>query len=804
MRFRKFRRKQERTKTIIFTGGLNSEVTNLELKEGELYKGKNYMEVDSPFHGYTSIQGYEVFDGKTAPSDVDVDIMFDGGIDENTIFLMEAPTGFVDISGAENIVENFGGEVNTVFQKFDGGSFNYGAGAFQKLTPTDSGAFSSSFSSAFDALVGNTGNYEGDFTIDLLIYPRARAEREYIAEKPGVWRLSIDTQGFIKYELSSTSSATYDYSIEQENRPIGQAQFIHVSITSRNKTLRMAIEGLPITDALGDIKETVYPQIFSSSAQTWLGRDYQGTSPFNGFLDEIRSSNISRWHEAFEVPTLRYSNEGYFQTNYYDVERENQRATITEVPGSGPVRGVHIYQGELYALRDNALGDGGALYRAKTVYELDGVTIDDSQSGWELIDATFNPGGRMDAENWRFSGSFADHQVMLIVDGASLPRIYDKFDETMYLYDNPESVGIPDRQDPPEYAHLVSVFDNRAVFGYRTKDIALSAKTDPRDFTLGFGDQLLIGDEITDFQELPGEALGIFCRNSIKVLQKLEVPTSTAASPDYTFKAESFSRESGAIAYTVDRVLAKLFYADDRGVVDFATTDKYGDFEGKAITKKLNNIYLYKKGQITCSLVEKQIGQYRLFFDDGTSIWWTFRSDGELKGGTFIEWPKPVLIACEGEDKTGALMKFFTSNDGYVYQMDKGTSFNGEEIETELYTSFFHYGSPRNWKTFRRMEFEISASRGTKFDVRPVFNYDSSSVPQTQWWNPETRGFSGIWGIDEWGQMIWGGAVIQSGIHYTRGIGRNMSIEMRTLSKYLEEHVIHNCIVDFQQEDQQQ
>ena len=508
--------------------------------------------------------------------------------------------------------------------------------------------------------------------------------------------------------------------------------------------------------------------------------------------------------DEFEVPTPRYSDPNFFQINYYDVERETQRGVITEVPGSGPVTGVHIYQGELYALRNTLDGQAAGLYKANVVYMPDGETIDDSQSGWVLIDNTFNPNGRMDAENWRFSGSFADHQVMCIVDGVSLPRIYDVFDGVMYLFDNVESAGIPDRQPTPEYAHLVSVFDNRLVLGYRTKDIVLSSKTNPRDYTLGFGDQLLIGDEITDFQELPGESLGVFCRNSIKVLQKLEVPTSTAESPDFTFKAETFSRESGALPFTVERVLSKVLYADDRGVVDFASTDKYGDFEANAISKKVNSIYLFKKQDVTTSLVEKQVGQYRLFFNDGTSIWWCFKSDGELKGATYVEWPKPVLIACEGEDKNGAIVKYFASTDGYVYQMDKGTSFNGEEIETELFTSYFHYGTPRNWKTFRRMEFEITANRGTKFAVRPVYNYDSSKVPETQWWSPQTSGFSGIWGLDEWGEMIWGGAVIQTGVHYTRGVGRNMSIEMRTVSKYLEEHIIHNCIVDFEVNDQQQ
>ena len=136
--------------------------------------------------------------------------------------------------------------------------------------------------------------------------------------------------------------------------------------------------------------------------------------------------------------------------------------------------------------------------------------------------------------------------------------------------------------------------------------------------------------------------------------------------------------------------------------------------------------------------------------------------------------------------------------------MDKGTSFDGEVIDTELFTSFYHYRSPRHSNTPSQMNFEITAARGTQFAVRPVFNYDSSRLPETEWWVPETKGFSGIWGMDDWGEFVWGGAAVQEGIHYVRGVGRNMSIEMRTSSKFVEEHIIHNCIVDYEVNDQQQ
>jgi hypothetical protein len=60
------------TKTLIFTGGLNEEVSNMELRGGELTDVQNYVEKDSGVSGYVSFQGYERFDGQTSPSSVAV------------------------------------------------------------------------------------------------------------------------------------------------------------------------------------------------------------------------------------------------------------------------------------------------------------------------------------------------------------------------------------------------------------------------------------------------------------------------------------------------------------------------------------------------------------------------------------------------------------------------------------------------------------------------------------------------------------------------------------------------------------
>ena len=821
MRYPRPRRREERTKTIIMTGGLNDIVTNLELKEGELYQVRNYMELDGPYHGYASIGGYERFDGKKPPSSVDVSVHTDEGNDANTVFLMEAPTGVEDISMAANVLENYGAFVIQDPTLFEGGCFRFVNDGYILATPNRGGDFASAFSEAYDRIeTAGAPTLEGNWQIDIQVRPDPTIIGGTLIEHPGTWRLNLGGDLLLQFEASS-DGVNYDIVLKQQLRPIPTSLFTHVSIAARNKKLRLSIGGIPAEDINGDVIEVEYDSIYHTTDKVWIGRDEAGTTPFTGYIDEVRFSNRARWYHEYTPPQERYSTLGYSQILWYDEEREDQRAKITEVPGIGPLRGVKIYQGEVYTKRDTDPGDGSdpiaaSLWRANRVLKTDG-TIDDDLSGWVSVDDTLNPGGRLDGENWRFSGAFNDNQVMCLVDGVSVPRIVQKTTDglyAVYVLDGTYSgqdggtagaaSNLPDNDAvDPRFAHIVSVFDNRLVLGYHERDLFLSSASDPGDFSGGWGAQLLVGDNITDFQELPGESLGVFCRNSVKVLKKLQQPTSDPVASNFFFDIESFSREAGALPWSAERVLDKVIYADDRGIVDFKAVDKYGDFDAAIVSKKLNRIFLAKRLLISTSIAEKQINQYRLYFSDGSGLYFTFQDD-KVKGGTYVEFPKPVLVADEGEDNVGSVVKYFTSDDGYLYQLDTSTSFDGEVINTELFTSYYHYASPRNWKTFRRMEFEVTADYGTRFAVRPVFNYDESALPDTQWWTPLAKGFVGVWGGDNWGEFVWGGSPIQRAIHYMRGTGTNMSIEMRTASKYTENHVIHNCIVDYEQQDQQE
>lgn len=69
---KRVRRQSISSKVTILTGGLNESISNLEMKAGELSECSNYTELEGLTHGYTSVPGYERYDGQALASTVSV------------------------------------------------------------------------------------------------------------------------------------------------------------------------------------------------------------------------------------------------------------------------------------------------------------------------------------------------------------------------------------------------------------------------------------------------------------------------------------------------------------------------------------------------------------------------------------------------------------------------------------------------------------------------------------------------------------------------------------------------------------
>ena len=203
------------------------------------------------------------------------------------------------------------------------------------------------------------------------------------------------------------------------------------------------------------------------------------------------------------------------------------------------------------------------------------------------------------------------------------------------------------------------------------------------------------------------------------------------------------------------------------------------------------------KDTITTTVVHRVNNQYRMFFDSGLGLVFSFNNEKKVKGVTKIQYPYPVVCVSEGYDSTGNLMIAFGSTNGYVYLMDSGTSFDGEDIVTKLVTSYDSYSSPTLFKRFRKLSLELNADKNFQIYGYLSFDYGDPGVPRSEQEDFMSTGQGGIWGIDLWSLFTYGSAVTQNPTLYTSGYGKNMSISLASKDKYSKPHVVNAAIVEY-------
>ncbi len=456
-----------------------------------------------------------------------------------------------------------------------------------------------------------------------------------------------------------------------------------------------------------------------------------------------------------------------------DTAREAARALIQPIPGFGDTRGVHYYQGDVYGFRDNLTSTTCDMYKA-------------TATGWSGIAGTgMNPGGSVQAINARFSLFDSYEENMFIVDGVSDPIACDGAIVTPIT--TPITTASPTR---------VGAWKNRLFLAYPGGHLLFSAVGDPTDWTTtSVTGEIYFGEDIEEIVVTPGGALVVFTKNSIKVVYY----ESTTA--DFLFRVEEFSTSSGAKSNTVQRLLGTLYFADDRGVTTLENVDSFGDFSASSLSKKVQNTYITYKNVISASIVDRVSNQYILFFDINVGgylgIVFTFDDEKKLKGATFLKYDHKVLHTTEGKNDDRTTEMYFGSTDGYIYKMNTGTSFDGAEINTRMITSFYHYGTPRRWKRFKRLTFEISAEKHTSFLFKQEYSYRSTELPTTVSRAESVIDTGGTYGVDKWGEFVWGGAYVAQVTVLPLGFGINMNTTLKTADKYIRSHTIHNMITDY-------
>jgi hypothetical protein len=444
---------------------------------------------------------------------------------------------------------------------------------------------------------------------------------------------------------------------------------------------------------------------------------------------------------------------------YLKLAGDSYRTNITVVPGSGDVLGVVYFNGYVYAFRNNAGGTAAVMHKS-------------SAAGWTTVTTpALAPDGRYEFDIY----NFGDGDTLFGCDGANKAF---KFDGTTFTQ---LTTGMS--PDTPKHItghrnHLFLAFGN---------SLQHSAISDPTNWTpvLGAG-ELNIGQEVTNLLPQQGDAQGaamaIYGRNSTFMLYG-------NSSADWNLV--TVQADAGAFAGTV-QYLGQTFAMDDRGVTTLQTSQNYGNFSSSSVSELIRPMIIENKSSVSCSGVNRDKNQYRLFFNSGLAIYMT------LNGG-FMPMTLRHTATCywSSEDSQGNEVSFFGTTDGYVMQMDRGNNFDGEIIEAYISLVFNHSKSPRMRKRYRKAVVEVSGTGYAQFYTSADLSYANSDVDPIPLALSVAQLSAGRWDAGVWDVGAWDGRILAPSEFELAGTAENIALRFIQSSNYQAPLTFFGCLLHY-------
>lgn len=533
-------------------------------------------------------------------------------------------------------------------------------------------------------------------------------------------------------------------------------------------------------------------------------------------------------------PVLNGASTTLLNAQYTNLAADEYRSDITAVTGSGSILGVWVLSDIVYAVRNNAGGTAAAIYKSSGAgwtlvalgrelsftsggtYEIeegDTITGATSSATAEITRVILESGtwaggdaagrlifasqtGTFQSENLDVGGNSnvatiaADSSAITLLPGgryetvkhnfgglAGADRIYGcdgvnrgfEFDGTVFA---PIDTGMT--TDTPKH---VAAHKNHLFFSFEGSAQHSGIGT-PYIFSPVYGaGELAVGDTITGFQTESGAqataALGIYSRNSTHILY------GTSASD---WNLVKYREKVGAIEYTIQQIDSTIFL-DDRGIRRLNASDAYGNFSHATLTNKLKTWVNTRRDAATASCILRDKNQYRLFYSDGYCLCATLDGDNVL-GFMPLLFDDHATCVISEEDTSGDEVIYFGSDNGFVYQMEKGTSFDGGAIDTFLLIHYYHGSRPRITKTYKGCTLEIRGNGYNSLNFSYELGYGTTELPQPTPVATSISLSSVYWDSFTWDNFTWDGRTLEPTQVDVEGTAENISLIIRGSSDY--------------------
>jgi len=403
-----------------------------------------------------------------------------------------------------------------------------------------------------------------------------------------------------------------------------------------------------------------------------------------------------------------------------------EKFSDTQVPGTGNILGVKVYSAGRYIVARKVDADAIAAYpdqgdgspylsssdTDKTAYYY-GVG-----SSWSLAGVTANTnGGKIRHAEYNFDGD----DKIVFVDGTNYPIVYNTSGNG---YTNLSSSYSTDVFG----AEYVTIFKNTAFYS-KGSDLFFtapySAGEAEEDWLAANGaGSLNVGYDITGLSVFRDQLI-IFTTNSVQRLTG-----STAAD----FRLSPIASGIGCIdGDTIQEIGGDIMYLAPDGLRLLSATDRIGDF---ALDVASDPVYRDAKffldnSSSYSSTVIREKAQYRLFSyrdtDSNEVAKGLLATKYIAQGATGINWGTTKGIRAYVSDSrytTNVEIIAFANNDGYVYTMNTGSTFDGSAIEALYESPYMPITDPQVRKSFYKAVLYVQPTGSMDIDFSLKFDFD--------------------------------------------------------------------------------
>ncbi len=390
---------------------------------------------------------------------------------------------------------------------------------------------------------------------------------------------------------------------------------------------------------------------------------------------------------------------------------------------------------------------------------------------------------------------------VLFVDGTNYPAIYNTNGNTMSFMTSSDSTDVSG-------AEQVAIFKNTAFYS-KGSNLFFTAPFSVDDFSVSNGaGSFNVANDITGLAVFR-EQLIIFTQDSIKRL------TGSSAAD---FAVSPITDRIGCInGDTIQEIGGDVIYLAPDGIRLLSATDRIGDFALDIASDQIYkdaNTFLASTPSFT-SLVLREKAQYRIFAyissqqpEVGKGL---IATKFISQGASGMSWSTTSGIKAFVADSrySGTTeMVAFAHDDGYVYQMETSSSFDGGDIQSIYESPYMPITDPQTRKSFYKLT--LYAEPTGSMDVDLNIRYDFSTSTNTATLQPSTQQVSStgtavfLFGASDatYGTAKFGGELDKVYINNIVGSGKTIAIRISDNSTNAS-FTLDTALLEYRQNDRQ-